>query len=92
MAVRGRGPRPGDGHVVHVRRRDAREVQRRPDCLYGERGILFLAADSLFGGGKNQFAVADQAGRRLVHAITDSKDVHFTFSNFLEILAFLRVW
>ena len=37
MPVRGRGPRPGDCHVVHVRGGHAREVQRRPDCLYGEQ-------------------------------------------------------
>ncbi len=73
------GPRrlPPETHFVYLLRSYFREVQTRSNGVPGKPGIVLQPADALFRHRKQQFAVAHDARRRIMHLrIANSQGQH----------------
>jgi len=64
------------GDVIELRALDASFTQAIGNGIGGEAIVVLLAAEALFLGSGNDFAVPHQTGRRIVIIRRNSEDVH----------------
>lgn len=58
---------PAETHLVQLLRTYLREIEARANGALWKARIVLRTADALFRYGEQQFAVAHDAGRRIMH-------------------------
>src|SRR4029077_6907008 len=80
--------RPAETDVIQLIRANPSKVQARPNGIRGKSRVVFQPADPLFRNGKEQFAVAHYACRRVMQLrIINPQSQHFFVSFFRRRLS-----